>query len=59
MMVLLVVTLQTSMQAAFQRIEDQGQALGLHLNVDKSELVSYDESAVTVVSVRISGTAVH
>ena len=34
------------LQADFQRIEDRGQALGLHLNVNKSELVSYDESAV-------------
>ena len=49
-MVILVATLQiASMQAAFQRIEDQGQALGLHLNVGKSELVSYDESTVTTV----------
>ena len=37
------------LQADFQRIEDQGQALGLYLNVDKSELISYDESAVTAV----------
>ena len=34
------------LQADFQRIEDRGQALGLHLNVDKSELISHDESAV-------------
>ena len=37
------------LQADFQRIEDQGQALGLYLNVDKSELISCDESAVTAV----------
>ena len=37
------------LRADFQRIEDQGQALGLHLSVDKSELISYDESAVTAV----------
>jgi hypothetical protein len=37
------------LQAGFQKIEDQGQALGLYLNVDKSELISCDESAVTAV----------
>ena len=43
------------LQADFQRIEDQGQALGLYLNVDKSELISYDESAVTAVLSAFAG----
>ena len=43
------------LQADFQRIKDQGQALGLYLNVDKSKLISYDESAVTAVMCAFSG----
>ena len=34
------------LQTDLQRIEDQGQALGLELNVDKSELITHDWSAV-------------
>ena len=34
------------LQTDLQRIEDQGQVLGLELNVDKSELISHDRSAV-------------
>ena len=35
-----------NIQADLCRIEVQGKALGLHLNVDKTEVVSHGESAV-------------